>query len=463
MANTDVINHTDPRLMSLERKPAWLRERLSWFQDMKLGIIIHWGPYSGWDCAESWGLVPEDTWARRDEMECWVSRGRDLARFQADYRALNRSFNPAKFDPDGWARAIRDAGAQYVTFTTKHHDGFCMWDTATTEYRITAPDCPYSANPRADVTKHFFDALRRNDLAVSAYFSKSDWHCPWYWSPDFPIVDRNPNYDYREHPEVWARFVRFVHDQIRELMTNYGKIDILWLDGGQVRPPHQDIDMPSIAEMARSLQPGLLIADRTVGGDYEDFITPEHVVLDEPLEYPWESCLTLGSGWKHNPRQMTYGPAAKTIRTLVDIVAKGGNLLLGVGPTAEGEIDEVALARLAEIGEWMRTNGEAIYGTRPLAPFVDGNLRFSQKGDRRFVFVFPNDDEVYPQVVGIPLSVVTRQARRVEAVQVLGYPDRVSVEVTGADGRPHPDDSVSITLPRRAVADGAPCLTIAIP
>jgi len=349
----DIIQHSRMAQNSLEKKPAWLRERLKWFTSLQYGLFIHWAPYCQWDCCESWPLVPADTWARPDDLKCWAERGRDLERFSRDYWNLNTTFNPVKFDPDEWAQLAQEAGMRYLTFTTKHHDGFCMFDTATTDYRITHPSCPFHTNPRANVVKEVFDAFRKRGMAISCYFSKSDWHSPYYWSPDYPVVDRNPNYDTQKEPEQWAKFVEFVHRQIEELMTQYGKIDVLWLDGGQVRPPRQDIKMAEIAAMARSHQPGLIIADRTVGGAYEDFITPEQKIPDKPVNAPWESCITLGNSWKFIPDD-DYKSPAEVAAMLEGIVANGGNLSLGVGPDPQGVIPAEAAERLREIGKLVR-------------------------------------------------------------------------------------------------------------
>ncbi|MCC7494849.1 MAG: alpha-L-fucosidase [Fimbriimonadaceae bacterium] len=397
----DIIARTLPGAFPVAQHPPWLQQRLEWFRDQKLGLILHWGPYCQWDCYESWGLVKADSWARLETMRCWVERDRDFERFSRDYRALNRTFDPREFDPAVWAAAAVDAGMRYVCFTTKHHDGFCLWDTATTAYKVTAPDCPHHTHPQADLVRAVFDALRQRGLGISAYFSKSDWHCPWYWSPDFPLRDRHPNYDTAAHPALWAQFQAFVREQIRELLTDYGPIDALWLDGGQVRPPHQDIQMPALAALARSLQPGLLIADRTVGGEFENFITPEQEVLDRALDYPWESCITLGGSWKYMPGKMDYRPARAVIHQLCDIVCKGGNLLLGIGPTPQGTFDSDALARLREIGAWLRVNGAAIYGTRPVAPFRDGDVCYTGGGGLVYATVL--HDEVAPSTVALAL------------------------------------------------------------
>jgi len=376
----DIMAHSRAEDTCSDQYPQWLWDRLDWFQDLKFGLFIHWGIYSQWGCIESWPLVEEDAWARPDDLPCWIERDKDLARFQRDYWALNRTFNPANFDPAVWAAAAQAAGMKYVAFTTKHHDGFCMFDTRTTDYKVTAPDCPFHANPRANITKHVFNAFREQGFGIHCYFSKSDWLSPYYWDPAFPAHDRNPNYDTHAHPEKWAQFVDFVYRQIEELMSEYGPLDSLWLDGGQVRPPDQDINMARIAEMARSHQPELLVVDRTVGGLYENILTPEQEIPDEPLGHPWESCLTMGTSWSYKPND-EYKPARVLIHMLVDIVAKGGNLLLNIGPTPDGVFPAETLERLREIGAWLAVNGEAIYGTRPIAPYKEANTCFTHKGD----------------------------------------------------------------------------------
>jgi len=290
-------------------------------------------------------LVPEDDWSRRDELTCWVERGRDLERFQRDYWNLIEQFNPVGFDPGAWAEAFAAAGAKYVCFTTKHHDGFCLWDTKTTDYKITGPRCPFGKSARPDVTRSLFDALRRAGLAVSVYFSKPDWHCPYYWSPEPRPMGRGANT--LDRPEVWEQFVQYTHEQIRELMTDYGKIDILWLDGGWVRD-REDIRMAEMVEMARRLQPGLIVANRTVG-DFEDFVTPEREIPEDGLAGPWEACLPLGADWKYVEGQ-PYKPLEQVWEEMRTTHARGGNFLLGIGPKPDGTIPEDALRMLRELG-----------------------------------------------------------------------------------------------------------------
>ncbi len=368
-----------PETASTEREtdPLVLR-KLEWFQDMKFGLLMHWGPYSQWGTVESWALCPEDEpWCRREG-----PHGETYAGYVKAYENLKSTFNPVRFDPEAWAAAATGAGMRYVIFTTKHHDGFCMFDTKKTDYRITDAGSPFSTNPRSNVTREIFDAFRRQDFGIGAYFSKPDWHAPEFWWPYFPPFDRNANYDVKKYPGRWAAFARFTSDQIEELMTGYGELDILWLDGCWVNPAvkGQDIDMPAIAAMARSHQPGLIVVDRAVPGRYENYRTPEQEVPEKPLDYVWETCMTMAQSWAYAPGD-TYKPAQRLIHLLIDIVAKGGNFLLNIGPDPGGELPPPALERLCEIGDWMKINGSAIYATRPVAPYTEGKLRFTRLAD----------------------------------------------------------------------------------
>ncbi len=377
-------------------------EKLEKFQDWKFGFMMHWGIYSQWGCIVSWPLVEADKWARPDNLKAWTQRDKDFQRFSRDYVALNKTFNPQHFDPAKWLEAAKDAGMKYVVFTTKHHDGFCLFDTKQTDFRTTDPSCPFHTNPKADVVKAVFDTFRHAGFGIGAYYSKSDWHHPGYWSPDWPHKDRNVNYDITKYPDKWATFVDFTHNIVRELMTGYGPVDILWLDGGQVRPPKQDINMPKLATMARTHQPGLIVVDRTVGGRYENYLTPEQKVPDKPLPYIWETCMTMGDQWSCKSDDK-YKSTRELIHLLVNIVAKGGNFLLNVGPDPDGRLPEPALERMHQIGQWMRINSEAIYDTRSIAPYRVANVCFTQKADTIYaIYLSDKGQDTMPQKIAIP-------------------------------------------------------------
>ncbi|TAN04865.1 MAG: alpha-L-fucosidase [Rhodanobacteraceae bacterium] len=408
-----------------------VRKKLSQWQDWKFGIILHWGTYSQLGIVESWSICSED------EPWCKRPKGVGYVEWKRRYEQLPKTFNPVKFDPDGWARAAHDAGMRYVVFTTKHHDGFCMFDTATTDYRITAPDVPFHTNPRANAAKAVFDAFRARDFGIGAYFSKADWHTPDYWSPEWATPTRNNNYDTRKYPETWKRFVEFTHKQVEEITSQYGRIDLMWLDAGWVDgaethpdaeaygmqvPWAQDIDMPRIAELARRNQPGIILVNRDEGGPYENYRTPEQMVPKHPLPYPWETCMTMGTSWSWKPDD-EYKSPRELVHTLVGIVAKGGNLLLGIGPEGNGTLPAAALQRLQAIGEWMKVNGSAIHGTRPIAPYEDGKFRFTRNKDGSV-------NAIYLAAAGEapPASVVLRgvQPTHDARIELLGGPESLA-------------------------------------
>lgn len=369
-----------------------VRARLDKWQDQKFGMIIHWGLYAVPGMIESWALCSED----------WIDRDSNIAYddFKKWYWGLSKTFNPVKFDPASWAAAGKQAGMRYLVFTTKHHDGFNMFDTKQTDFSIAKG--PFAGNPKADVAKYVFEAFRNEGFMIGAYFSKPDWHTEYYWWPKYATANRNNNYDIRRFPWRWNKYKAFTYNQIQELMTGYGAIDILWLDGGWVRPREsvtaevlswgapipewsQDIDMPKIAAMARSKQPGILLVDRTVHGPFENYQTPEQRIPDKQLDHPWESCMTLANNWGWVPNDQFKTPA-KVIHSLIEIVAKGGSLLLGVGPKADGTLPQEAIDRLTAIGAWTKANGEAIYGTRTTPDYQQGNIYFTRSKDSASVY-----------------------------------------------------------------------------
>lgn len=403
---------------------ANVRQRLEEWQDLKFGLMMHWGVYSQWGIVESWTLCPEDHHFNQRKNG---RRPDDYFTYKQDYEQLIHSFNPVGFEPKKWADAAKQAGIKYVVFTTKHHDGFAMYDSKYTDYKITGPTSPFRVNPRANITKEIFNEFRAQGMWAGAYFSKPDWHSAAYWNPKFPPYDRNVNYDPTAYPEKWQEFVDFTHNQIMELMTDYGKVDILWLDGGWVskkdpeavqkaysgrgktaflrnRTVSQDIRMDELVAKARSKQPGLLVVDRGVPGINQNYLTPENRVPEEALLHPWESCIiTAGNQWSWKPNA-EFMSARKAVHTLADVVAKGGNLVLNIAPGPDGAWPEDAFKLLKEIGAWMTTNGEAIYATRPIAPYKTGNIRLTRKKAQPAVYAIylsPEGQDTLPATIEI--------------------------------------------------------------
>jgi alpha-L-fucosidase len=397
-----------------ETDPLVLQKLEQW-QDLKFGLLMHWGTYSQWGIVESWSICAEDEgWCRRSNPS--------YVDYKQDYENLQTTFNPVDFDPAKWAKAAKNAGMKYVVFTTKHHDGFCMFDTKLTDYKITGAKTPFSNNPKANVAKEIFNAFRAEGMWTGAYFSKPDWHNENYWWPNFATSDRNVNYDVKVYPERWEKFVQFTHAQIMELIGgDYGKIDILWLDGGWVkkmtdeevykyitskdykftRIQNQDISMDELVAKAREKQPGLIVVDRAVFGKNQNYLTPENRVPGKALPYPWESCIIAGGSWSWVPKAK-YLSGNEAVHLLVDIVVKGGNLLLNIAPGPEGQWHDAAYTMLQEIGEWMKINGEAIYETRALAPYKEGKVCISKKGSNTiYIYYMADINEKIPAQIGM--------------------------------------------------------------
>ena len=405
--------------------PAVL-EKLDQWQDLKFGVLMHWGLYSVPGIVESWNICNED----------WITRpkGSTYEGYKQWYWGLSKEFNPVDFDPAQWAQVFEEAGMKYMIFTTKHHDGFCMFDTQYTDFSV-AKAGPFASDPRRDIARHVFDAFRTKDFMIGAYFSKPDWHCEWFWNPYYSTPNRRINYKVEMHPDWWDNYVDFTRNQLGEITGGrYGRLDILWLDGGWIRGDQVGLD--EVLVEARKVSPGLISVDRTIQGPNENYQTPEQSIPATQLDHPWESCMTLGTdwGWTPNPR---YKSARRVIGTLAEITAKGGCLALGVGPTPEGIIEEKAAVILREIGKWLSRCGEAIYSTRITENYNDGKFWFTASKDGRTgyaVYALP-DGETLPATLSwkgdLPKGKVT----------VLNNGRKVAAKVA-ADG------TVTIKLPK---------------
>lgn len=456
---TDYVWPTDQALL----------DKLEDWQDLKFGLLMHWGAYSQWGVVESWSICPEDYgWCERKK----GSNPDDYFTYKKEYENLKLSFNPTGFNPEEWAKAAADAGMKYLVFTTKHHDGFCMFDSKYTDYKITSPESPFSTNPRANITKEVFDAFRAEGLWAGAYFSKPDWNSPYYWDPKFPPLDRNVNYDPRLYPDKWDKFVNFTHNQIMELMSDYGKIDILWLDGGWVckqsdealeeyykgrhaeapsgfiknRVIDQDIKMDELAAKAREKQPGLIVVDRAVKGPNQNYLTPENKVPETQLPYPWESCIIAGGGWSWVP-DATFMSPKEAIHMLIDIVAKGGNLLYNIAPGPDGKWPADAYKLLEAMGNWIDVNGEAIYSTRAIAPYKTDNICLSQQKNTKAVYAMYLEQE---DGSGLPASFTVKgiKAAKNAKLTLLGAKGNLKWQNT--------DEGLKVTIPS-SIRKNLPC------
>jgi len=443
-------------------------QKISQWQNIKFGLLMHWGTYSQWGIVESWSLSPEEYgWCERTK----GSDPNNYFTYKKEYEALIKTFNPLKFNPEKWAQAAKNAGMRYVVFTTKHHDGFCMFDSKYTNYKITSSECAFSNNPKSNITKEIFNAFREKGMWVGAYFSKPDWNVESYWDPKYPPRDRNVNYDPEENPERWQEFIDFTHNQLLELLTDYGKIDILWLDGGWVskkskaeieswysnelktakegylprRVVNQDIKIDELVAKARQKQPGIIVVDRAVYGKNQNYLTPENRIPEKALPYPWESCIISGGGWSYTPNA-EYMSGYQGVQTLVDIVAKGGNLLLNIAPDPQGEWQEGAYDLLAEFGEWMDINNEAIYNSKVLPPYKESNICMTQQnnGNAYFFYLCKENESSMPDKI----TITSHQPKEGSRVALLGYDQPLEWNKKG--------DGFQVTIPKE-LQKNPPC------
>ena len=326
-------------------KNAKAQAKTDWFVNDRFGMFIHWGLYS---------------MAARHE---WVKNREKIS--TAGYQKYFDHFNPDLYDPKAWARSARLAGMKYFVITTRHHEGFCLWDSKHTDYKATLTPCG------KDLLTPMVEAFRNEGLKVGFYYSLLDWH-----HPEFPVDKLHPM---RENQEERTRnskrdvrkYAKYMRDQVKELLTQFGKIDILWFDfsyPGEDGKGHQDWESEEMVKLIRKLQPEIMLDNRLDLPDVGDFITPEQFqpvsgICDKNGKPAvWEACQTFSGSWGYHRDELTWREPSELVATLIDSVSKNGNLLMNVGPTARGEFDSRAQSRLDAYAKWMHFNSRSIYG-----------------------------------------------------------------------------------------------------
>ncbi|MDP9180877.1 MAG: alpha-L-fucosidase [Chloroflexota bacterium] len=376
----------------------------AWFDAARFGLFFHWGHSSQRGCELSWPMVGGNF---------ALPHCADIP--VADYQSMAATFNPERFDAREWARLSREAGAEYAILTAKHHDGYSMFHTQRSEFSVE--HSPFER----DIVGEWVDAFRGEGLRVGLYFSLIDWH-----HPDYPaFTDDYRPYNFarlpRPAPEQWRRYLAFMFGQVRELLTNYGRIDLIWFDGQWEHTP-QEWRAAELATMIRELQPEIVINDRLPGGDYD---TPEQFVPAQTPARPWEVCLTMNESWGYNPDDPDYKSSRRLVQTLCEIAGKGGRMLLNLGPRGDGTLPPEQLERLGAVKEWMQRNGDSIIGTMPgLEPwqFYGPTTR---RGDTLYLHLLMRPYDAVT-VRGVPIRRVT-SVRALSSGAQLAFSVRCSV------------------------------------
>ena len=399
------------------------KDHMKWWTHDRFGLFIHWGLYA----------LP----ARHE----WVKNRERIT--DEDYEKYFERFDPDLYDPKAWARAAKDAGMKYFVVTSKHHEGFCLWDSKVTDYK--APNTPCGK----DLLKPMVEAFRQEGLRVGFYYSLLDWH-----HPDYPVDSCHSMRDNQEFRDATrdrdvGRYAEYLRAQTRELLTEFGQVDVLFFDfsfPGKDGKGRDDWQSEELLKVVRELQPNVVLndrldlLDRPDGWDYrtpEQFMVREWVKMDgKPV--PWETCQTFSGSWGYHREESTWKSVEQLVQMLIDTVSKGGNLLLNVGPTARGEFDGRALDRLSGMGTWMKRHGRSIYGC------TQAPEEFTAPRDCRLTYN-PQTRRLYVHVLAWPIRELHFDglAGRIEYAQLLNDASEVhfgqrddwhsSTEKTAAD------------------------------
>ncbi len=396
-----------------DETPEQKTERMKWWTDARFGMFIHWGLYAQ---------------AARHE---WVKKNERIS--DEDYQKYFEIFNPDLFDPAEWAKKAKAAGMKYAVITTKHHEGFNMFASDYTDYNVM--NTPYGK----DILKQWVDAFRAEGLGVGFYYSLIDWHHPEY------TIDRvhpqsastKEEYDELNKGRDMNVYRKYLKNQVREILTNYGKIDILWLDysfPGEFGKGRDDWGSVELMKMVRELQPGIIVNDRADLKDYQggwDFTTPEQFKVDawpeeNGVRIPWETCQTFSGSWGYYRDELTWKDNKQLLTLLIETVSKGGNLLLNVGPTARGTFDYRADNALAEMGEWMKYNSRSIYNCTQAPDDFEAP-------DNTILTYNPETNRLYVHLLDYPLQnfLMRGYADKVKYAQFLHDASEIKI------GKPH--------------------------
>ena len=379
--------------------------RTEWFRSARFGMFIHWGLYS---------IPARGEWVRSNERIP-----------EEEYLPYFEEFCPQDYDLRKWAQAAKDAGMKYAVLTAKHHDGFCLFDSSLTDYKST------NTRLGRDIVADFLEAFREEGLRVGLYYSIIDWHHKDYPHYSDSIHPMRGNAAYKRENPDFENYLCYMHGQVEELVTRYGKIDILWTDFSYDDMRGEKWKATELVKMIRRHQPDIILDNRLeVSGegfgsimdeepsDFSgDFVTPEQIIPPAPLKdkagnaVPWESCVTMNNSWGYRYGDNVFKSSALLIRSLVNCVSKDGNMLLNIGPDARGNIPRESLERLADIGRWMRENGESIYGAGASGLPKPEYGRFTRKGNRLYVHV--TEDMIGP----VPVAGI--KDKKIECIRLL--------------------------------------------
>ncbi len=407
----------------------------TWFDAARFGMFIHWGHSSQQGVELSWPMVGGNAALPGGEMTVEA------------YQSSSATFDPTQWDPAGLARMAKGLGMQYAVFTTKHHDGYAMFHTKTSDFGVQ--HSPYGR----DIVREFVEAFRAEGLRIGLYFSLIDWHHPDY--PAFTDADRPYRFGRSTPPtdHRWERFSGVMFDQVRELLTSYGPIDIFWFDGGWERTPEQ-WRAKELEALIRGLQPSILLNDRlpTVG----DFETPEQFVPAQAPGRTWETCMTLNESWAYNPDDGAWKSPRQVVHTLCEVAGKGGNLLLNVSPMGDGAIMPEQRAILGAMQRWLSQHLESIVGTEPgLEPWQFYGPS-TQRGGTTYLHLLMRPYETVT-VRGVPIRHVKR-VRLLGTGQELEFSTRCAI--IDQFFNPDPPGELTIRVPEEAIDPLATVLAV---